>query len=52
MSKFEFNVLLEIGGVSRWKEFRVYAADVGMARGILRGQSAVMGWRVLDILEV
>ena len=49
MKKFIFKVLLRVDGYPCIKGFEVYAADEVMARGILRGQSAVMGWSVVEI---
>lgn len=49
MKRFEFNVLLRVNNFPCTKGFVVYANDLTMARGILRGQAAIMGWQVLDI---
>lgn len=49
MKKFEFSVLLRVDNFPCTKGFVVYANSLDMARGILRGQAAIMGWQVLEI---
>jgi hypothetical protein len=48
MDSFFFRVFLRVDGVPCTKGYRVRAVDEGMARGMLRGQTAIMGWEFIS----
>lgn len=52
MRKFSFRVYMRVDGRLCTKGFKVYAVDESMAKGVLRGQAADMGYEIIDIERV